>query len=161
MSIGLSGKIYKILFLKTTIGSNNFTNLLTANWSSGNVEHQNSTWIYTKQNYFEILPEVRLLKDHWLFVNTGIGFSEINTTRSNGYYMRDADGFNDEDLFPRFDGRYQYFTFNIGANLHYKNIGIILEGGLRQSGFTKTTSERPGLGINQKSFKIGISYKLK
>jgi hypothetical protein len=160
-SIGLSGKLYKNIFLKSTIGSNDFKNLIKIEWNSENAEHQILGWISANQNYLEILPEIRFLKDNWLFVNMGIGFSQIRTSKFvSGYYRRNSEFYYEEDEFPNFNGKYEYFALNFGANIHYKNFGIIVEFGTRRSGFTRVKTEIPGLGINQINIKLGISYRL-
>jgi len=160
-SIGLSGRLYKNLFLKTTVGSNDFKNSIQIEWNSENAEHQILGWISANQNYLEILPEVRLLKNNLIFINMGIGFNQIRTSKFlNGYYRRNSDFFYQENEFPTLDGKYQYFSFSVGTNLQYQNIGLIAEFGIKRSGFTKIKTEIPGIGVNQQSIKLGISYKI-
>ena len=77
-----------------------------------------------------------------------------------GLYQVNSDFIWDENLFPNYQGNYEYLALNCGFTYQYKRIGILGEFGLRSSSFTGKTSETPGLGTNQKSLKLGIVYRL-
>jgi hypothetical protein len=148
----------KVLFLKTTFGSNNFENKIEV--ASSNREISGS--VLANQNYLEFLPELRFFKSNWLYLNMGVGFAKIKSSGlMEGFYQVGSDVFYRTSNFPDFRGNYEYFVGHLGFNINIKDIGIILEYGFRISGFTEAKPETLGIGINKNSFKFGIRYRIR
>lgn len=174
-SISASAKVYKFIYLKASIGTNDYYNLIDIDWYPLELDptmHSLLSWIDVTQNYIEFLPEIRFrlkvkeLKGLSLigFLNGGTGFNQIrHSEHTHGIYSRKPGTTFDENEFPRFDGKYKYFTSNIGFVISYKSFGVLLEYGIRESKTTKSYERNPGIpgiGIDQRMYRVGFIYSI-
>ncbi len=156
-SIGVSGKIYKFLYLKSEIGYNKIQNRLEASFieSYGVKPTVNSEYSASYLN-FSLLPEIRFEdKNSWFFLNAGIGsFSSVSSeffypAYNNGVYARD------------FRGTSIAFESNLGAAFKYKGVGLLWNVGYKYVAPQKSVNYLPGLGFKQLNYRFGICYDVK
>lgn len=165
-SIGLSARIYKWLYLKGTVGSAHLnSNLIRMRWdapipgSSDVNTFKLAMEFDASQVYIELLPEIRLLKG-FLYFNIGAGIVQLYDFRK--YFVYNF--FKNRRLvdYPGYlhyeNEKYFYFVSNIGANIHYQNIGLIIELGFKRTGTYGKTKFQPGLIFSHFITKLGISY---
>lgn len=164
-SIGISGKVYKWLYIKTTLGTAHLYSHekfikyhVLLNEINEDLFHGTFN---ASQLYAELLPEVRLL-DGWLYFNLGPGIFKLYKYETTSGKIISTQLSNNQvfKLKPHnYSGQYySYFTANIGTHIHYKNYGLVLEYGVKLSSFTGRKKQKPGIGFNQHCFKIGLSY---
>lgn len=162
-SIGVTAQLYKFVFLKTTIGSNDFNRLIELDWERENGSTNFSAWTHINQNFIEILPEFRFTKGKHIFVNAGFGLSQIKHVNYGSGLIIVSDGNTtetsfDDDSFPVFQGYNPFYALNVGANIPIKKVGILLEMGLRNSSTAKATNIFPKIGYKQVNYKLGLVY---
>ncbi|MEM1120257.1 MAG: hypothetical protein AAGJ18_07390 [Bacteroidota bacterium] len=161
-SIGVSAKVWNKIYLKSTIGSSDFQNQFDVTWYDGTLVQRVLGQVRVYQNFMEILPEFRPLKNRQFFVNAGLGFTQIKRMeKMSGFYqIRTSFDVTNRSTFPDFRTYYGYLACNVGGSFAYKKVGFLLETGFRFSGYTKKGEIVPGLGVNQGILKLGVSYQL-
>jgi hypothetical protein len=149
-SIGITGQLEKYLYLKVELGTNSFENRLDFNFGSNRINGlYRSDYVYGA-----FLPELRLLKNKWLYMNAGYGLYQPISSSLTGTNPKTADDFR--------DGATTALIFNIGANPSFDTMGIIFNLGYAYIyGTSRDVNTTPTIGFSQWSFKLGINYKIK
>lgn len=164
LSIGVSSKLYKILYLRSEFGlksANRFVEITypgdPANGIVGDVKWRG--WYENSRVYISFMPELRFLEG-LVFVNGGF------------LYCRDVvNGFTNGD--QSFNGNYTNFsdmgsisnnstglTFNFGVNPMYNNTGLIFGAGISKLSPVGISNGVPKIGIKMSYLIVGLNYKI-
>lgn len=158
ISIAASAQITEHIFVKSSLATNNFNSELDIEWSNYDNSYSIDGYIRGQQIVFEFLPEIRLLKKNWLFINAGIGV--VDFTRGD-FYRGEATINGAAWEIEDFSGYYHHFATNIGANIQRDVVGVILEIGYRNSGSLESIRAPFRMGFRQFGAKLGVSYRLR
>lgn len=168
LSLGLSTQVYKYFYLKATFGTSDVRR------HEMYVEYYAPigykvykfnvyTFMSASQLYLEVLPELRLFNDY-LYFNVGVGVFKLYNFKIIKGQIRAIRSLGNEQVilepFRYPEKVYPYFSMNIGTNIQFNQLGIILEYGYKNSGFIGRDLQKPGIGFKQYCFKIGLSYTI-
>jgi hypothetical protein len=161
-SIGVSGQLYKFLYIRTEIGANSLHHLLQFDYEPSSAPSAIGSgggkvfgWYGAEYFYWAFLPEVRFLKDGLLYANVGFAsYNNISSVFNNVIGNR--------DISDDFRGNSNAFVANIGINPKWNNIGVMLNLGFHSINPTsRNTDYIPQIGFSQLNVKFGVSYNIK
>ncbi len=158
-SIGVSGQVYKFLYIRTEVGANSLQHLLEFDYERSSAIGSGGGkvfgWYRAEYFYWAFLPEVRFLKNGLLYANVGFAsYNNISSVFNNA--------FGNKDISDDFRGSSNAFVSNIGVNPKWKDIGLMVNIGFHSiNPMSRNTDYVPKIGFSQLNFKIGVSYDLK
>lgn len=157
-SLAVTAQITEHFFIKTSISSNDFRRLLRVNWNEGGNAYRFFGAFSADQKVIEFLPEIRLFKNNFLFLNAGIGVTGLK----NGRFSNGSATINDNDWeIEEFEGYYQHFAANLGVNIQFGVVGLIAEAGYKNSGKLESATNPFQMRFVQFGMKVGVSYRLR
>lgn len=164
-AVNFSGKLYKVLYLKTAVGINNTDNFMHLNFKVNNGAVTQTILTHYKADYFYLsfLPELRLndvSQTVSLFINSGFSVYVCNNNRFyNGGYV--GAYYNAEILKEFFVNNGVAWESNIGASFRIKQVGLTAGAGytlLPAKRKALSVSDVPSIGFRQFKPVLGISY---
>jgi len=160
-SIGASVSLSDHVYLKATAGTLDFRQVLNVGWNTESMSHQLLTRFEVEQYYAEFLPEFRLFRQKWMYINAGFGYEHVrSSTEILGYYsVRDGLLVTNRDS-PALTGNATFFSWNMGFNPQWKRIGIIAEYGQKRSNYNLQYGPLGKAGTNHVTIKFGVTYSL-
>lgn len=165
-SVGVSGKLYKCVYLKTVLGTNYVNNLLKVNFTHGTSKQIILSDYKANYLYLSILPEIRFSDaSQTLSLYANGGLSTYNCTNSEFYgggYVGTI--FSEKEMASQFRGYGLAWETNAGFCFKYHNIGINFTVGHLHVDAQKNNKKAtyiPALGFKQSRAFIGIVYTLK
>lgn len=166
-SVNLSGKVHKVLYLKTTMGINNSDNFMHLNFKVNNGAVTQTILTHYKANYFYLsfLPELRLndiSQQVSVFFNSGPSIYVCNNNRFyNGGYV--GPYFDAEIMKEFFVNNGIAWESNAGVSFRIKHVGLTIGVGytlLPAKERTSSVNDVPLIGFRQFKPVVGISYHL-
>jgi hypothetical protein len=161
-TIGVSGQLYKFLYIRTEVGANSLQHLLQFDYQPSSAPSAIGSgggkvfgWYRAEYFYWAFLPEVRFLKNGILYAN--VGFASYNNISS---VFNNTIG--NKDISDDFRGNSMALVANIGVNPKWKGIGVVVNLGFHSiSPTSRNTDYIPQIGFSQLNLKFGVSYDLK
>ena len=162
ISVGLTGKVYKFLYLKTEIGTNQTQHLLNFEYDASStptsIGGKAFGWQRSSFFYCAFLPEVRFDVVSHLSLYANIGAAFFSNTSSSLF-----DALRNREVGEDFRNNSSAFTTNVGMNLKFNdNLGFIFNVGyVSMEAVSRNLDFIPRIGFTQFNFKFGISYQLR
>ena len=162
ISIGLTGKVYKFLYLKTEIGTNQTLHLLNFEYDASSTPTSTGGkafgWQRSDFFYFAFLPEVRFEAVSHLNLFANIGAAFYSNTSSTFYDVTKS-----REIGEDFRDKSLAFVTNVGVDVKFNdNLGFIFNiGYVSMAAVSRNLEFIPRIGFTQFNFKGGISYTLR
>jgi hypothetical protein len=166
-AVGISGKAYKFLYLKTVLGTNYINNLLEVNFTYNNGTNQQTILSDYSANYLylSILPELRFTdasKTLFLFANSGLStYACINNEFYGGGIVSGM--YTAKEMASQLRGFGLAWETNTGLGVKFNNTGMNIAVGyvhVAAQKENKAITFIPALGFTQFRLFIGIVYSI-